>query len=82
MNMREIGLAIGDRVGDDFEIIAVIPHATRPGIWAVTGQRNGTFSTWTASRTALDALPVIVDSAHYFTDVADARADMLHRART
>ncbi len=32
MSTREIGLAIGDRVGDDFEIIAVIPHATRDRI--------------------------------------------------
>ena len=31
---------------------------------------------------ALDALPIIVDSTHYFTDVVDALADMLRRARS
>jgi len=30
MSQREIGLGIGDRIGDDFEIIATVAHSTRP----------------------------------------------------
>ena len=40
MSTREIGLAIGDRVGDDFEIIAVILHATRDRTWIVAARRG------------------------------------------
>jgi len=80
VSTREIGLGIGDRIGD-FEVVSVIPRAFRPGIWAVAGQRDRTYATWTASRQALDAVPVAVDNIRYFTDVADALADMLRRAR-
>lgn len=83
MREREIGLSIGDRVGDDFEIIAVIPHATRDRTWIVAGRRgDGTYATGPASRKASDALPVLSDGASNFTEVADALADMLWRARS
>jgi hypothetical protein len=80
MGEREIGLNIGDQV-DGFEVVAAVPDASRPGIWAVAGQRNGAFATWTASRQALDALPVIVRNTQYFTDVVVALRDMLARVR-
>jgi hypothetical protein len=83
MSERELGLSIGDRVGDDFEIIAAIPHATRDRTWIAAGRRgDGTYATWTASRSALDALPVLSDGTCNFTEVVDALADMVRRARS
>ena len=73
MSKREIGLNVGDRVGDDFEIIEVIPHATCSGTWSVAGRRpDGTLATRTASRKALDALAVLSEGIGSFTEVVDA----------
>ena len=47
----------------------------------MVGQRHGVYASFAASRTAY-ALPVKVEVPTYFTDVADALADMLRRART
>jgi hypothetical protein len=51
------------------DTIAVIPHATRPGIWAVVGQRAGFYSTWTASRMSLGVLPNPMDDCNGFANV-------------
>ena len=83
MSERELGLSIGDRFGDDLEIIAVIPHATRDRTWIVVGRSpDNTYATWTASRRALDALPVLSNGTSDFSSLAEALADMLRRARS
>ena len=81
MGEREIGLGIGDRL-DGYEVVAAVPHTTRDRTWIVVGRRHGVYASFAAGRPALDALPVKVEVPTHFTDVADALADMLHRART
>jgi hypothetical protein len=79
---REIGLGIGDRIGDGFEVAAAVPHATRDRTWIVVGRRDGTYATWTASREASGILPIPMEDYIGFTGVVDALADMLRRARS
>ena len=70
-------LSIGTRFGD-LEIVAVVPHATRPATWAVAARHNdGTYSTWTAEAEASKSVPT-----HGFGTIEEALADMLRRARS
>ena len=59
-----------------------VPHASRPGIWVVVGHHDGGYANFTASRTALDALAVLLEGTSYFTNIIDALADMPRRDRS
>jgi len=79
MRTRESGLNIGDRVGDGFEVVAAVPHASRPGIWAVGGHRDGTYVSFTAS--TVDGVVADLSDEDDFYYITDALSDMLARAR-
>jgi hypothetical protein len=75
-------LAVGAPIGDGYEVIAVIPHASREHCWAVAACRDdGTYATWKAQVENEAAVPILLNPS-YHVAVADALATMLQLARS
>jgi hypothetical protein len=76
--MLDIELLIGFELGGR-EVIAAIPHASRPGVWALVTCCDAGHATWTVSVTDLEFR--VLDGTGDVMDVVEALALMLRLAR-